>query len=146
MSPDNDHTACSQCAHCEQCGAFGCRDKYGEILALEYESPGVFGAVHHITVTCYNLQHPDTFTDEALTWMRSSLRAIVEESLSGPDLLKRARRTFRGNVPIKRRTVPSVTPPGTKWSMTVKDIRTGDPEEYVEDIKAWATSILKDLK
>ena len=29
--------------------------------------------------------------------------------------------------------------------MTVMDVRTDSPEAYVEDIKAWAKSILKDL-
>ncbi len=139
MSPENDHVSCPQC------GAIGCRERYGEILALEFEQPDVFGAVHHITVNCYNLQHPDTFTDEALTWMRSSLRAIVEEGLSGPDLLKMARKTFRGDVPVKRRTAHDGALPRTKWSMTVMDVRTDSPEAYVEDIKAWAKSILSDL-
>ncbi len=92
MSPESDRAACPQCAHCEQCGAIGCRERYGEILALEFEQPAVFGAVHHITVNCYNIQHPDTFTDEALAWMRSSLRAITAKGLSGPDLLKLARK------------------------------------------------------
>ncbi len=85
------------------CGAIGCREKYGEMLALEFEQPSVFGAVHHLTVICYNIQHPDSFTDEALAWMRSALRAIVEESLSGPELLKRTRGMFRGDARVKRR-------------------------------------------
>jgi hypothetical protein len=40
MSPDDDR------AVCPQCGAIGCRDKYGEILALEFEQPAVFWAMH----------------------------------------------------------------------------------------------------
>jgi hypothetical protein len=140
MSPDSNSPACSQC------GAIGCREKYDEILALEFESPAVFGSVHHITVNCYNLQHPDIFTDEALAWMRTSLHAIVTEGLSGPELLKRARKTFKGDVPVKRRTPLTKASPRTKWSMTVMDIRTDSPEVYVKDIKAWAESILDDLK
>jgi hypothetical protein len=130
---------------CPQCGAIGCREKYGVILALEFEQPAVFGAVHHITVNCYNLQHPDTFSEEALTWMRSALRAIVEEDLSGPDLLKLARKTFTGDMHVKRRTPLAEVLPKIKWSMTVTGIRIDSPEAYVEDIMAWAKSILNDL-
>ena len=115
------------------------------MLALEFEQPAVFGAVHHITVICYNIQHPDAFSEEALEWMRSSLRAIVEENLSGPDLLKRTRKTFPGAVPVKRRTPPVEKPPGIMWSMTVLDVRTDSPDAYIEDIKAWAKSVLSDL-
>lgn len=130
---------------CPQCGAIGCEEKYGEILALEFEQPAVFGAVHHITVNCYNLQHPDAFSDEALEWMRSALHAIVEEGISGPELLKLARKTFRGDVPVKRRTALSRAPQRTKWSMILTDVRTDGPEVYFGDIKLWAMSILKDL-
>jgi hypothetical protein len=130
---------------CPYCGAIGCKEKYGEMLALEFEQPAVFGKVHHITVTCYNLQHPDTFSDEALAWMQSSLCAIVEEDLSGPELLKRARGNFRGDARVKCRGAPAKTPARAKWSMTVMDVRTGSPEVYVEDVRAWAASILADL-
>jgi hypothetical protein len=130
---------------CPQCGAIGCKEKYGEILALEFEQPTVFGAVHHITVTCYNLQHPDTFTDEALAWMRSTLRDIVEKGLTGPELLKRTRGAFRGDARVKRHAAHAEAPALVKWSMTVADVRTDSSEIYVEDIKAWAKSILKDL-
>jgi hypothetical protein len=30
--------------------------------------------------------------------------------------------------------------------MTVMDVRTGGPEAYVEDVRAWAKSILKDIE
>ena len=129
------------------CGTIGCQEKYGEMLALEFEQPTVFGAVHHLTVICYNIQHPDPFTDEALTWMRSALRAIVEEALSRPELLKRAqgsfRRRFQGQT--SRRTRASALA-GARWSMTVADVRTASPGVYTGDIKAWAKSILNDLE
>jgi hypothetical protein len=130
---------------CPQCGAIGCKEKYGEILALEFEQPMVFGAVHHITVICYNLQHPDTFSDEALAWMRSQLHDIVEKGLTGPELLKRVRGTFSGHARVKRRNAPAERPTPARWSMTVAEVRTDSPEVYVKDIKIWAKSILKDL-
>jgi len=93
--------------------------------------------------------------------MRSALRAIVEENLSGQDLLKRARGSFSGDFKVKRRDarardrhagVPCIpdavpcTPERTRWSMTVADVRTDSPEVYTGDIKAWAKSILDDIE
>jgi hypothetical protein len=132
-------------AACPQCGAIDCFEKYGEMLALEFEQPAVFGAVHHITVNCYNLQHSDTFSDEALTWMRTALRDTVENDLSGPELLKRARGMHGGDFQVRRRDARARAPWPTAWSMTVADVRTDSPGAYTRDIMAWARSILKDL-
>jgi|GEM_PF-1778268 len=119
-----------------------CCERYEEILALEYENPAIFGAVHYITVLCYNLQHPDSFTAEAIAWMQSSLRAIIEEGLSPMELRKRSGKKFKGNVKVLRQTTQTETPRKTRWSTTVMDIRTDEPEIYIEDVKAWAKSIL----
>jgi hypothetical protein len=141
---------------CPQCGAYAqygktCCEKYEEILAIEYESPTVFGAVHHITVMCYNLQHPDSFTAEATAWMQSSLHAIINKGLSPMELRKRARKEFKGDVKVLRHTAQTEIYQKYQksrkmhWSMTVLDIRTNEPEIYVEDVRVWAKSILKDL-
>ncbi|MCB0192999.1 MAG: hypothetical protein KDJ65_13730 [Anaerolineae bacterium] len=47
---------------CLHCGANiqpneSCRDRFDLCLALEFENPIAFGAVHHLTVACYMLQH-----------------------------------------------------------------------------------------
>jgi hypothetical protein len=132
-------------AVCLQCGAIGCKDKYGEMLALEFEQPTIFGAVHHITVNCYNLQHPAEFSDEALAWMKEALHDIVEHDLPGPALLKRARSTFGGDYRVRRNDTRARAPARTRWSMTVADVRTDSPEIYVENVRTWAASILEDL-
>jgi len=132
-------------ANCPECGAAGCRDKFESMLALEFESPTIFGAVHHITVICYNIQHPHEFTEESLAWMRLSLRAIIVDGLSPAELRKQVRKTIKGGVQVKRHAEPSQEPLTRNWSMTITDIRTENPEGYREDINAWARSILKDL-
>ncbi|HWQ20563.1 MAG TPA: DUF5946 family protein [Methanotrichaceae archaeon] len=135
---------------CPECGASAihgktCHEKFEEILALEYGSPAIFGAVHHITVICYNLQHPDSFTEEALAWMQSSLRSIIEEGLTPAELRERAGKKFKGSASVKRHTSQAETDRRTQWSLTVLDIRTDDPQKYIEDITAWARSMLNDL-
>jgi hypothetical protein len=128
---------------CPECGASGCREKFETMLALEFENPEVFGAVHHVTVICYNLQHPSAFSDEALAWMRSTLRALVEEGLSPAELRERSKKQFKGQV-----TVLSKTPKATRqirWSMTVINVHIDTPENYVSDIMVWAKSILGEI-
>lgn len=132
-------------AACPECGAAGCRDKFGEMLALEFESPTVFGAVHHITVICFNIQHPGAFTEEALVWMRSSLRAIIVDGFSPEELRKQARKTSKGNIMVRRRTAPPQEPRKIHWSMTVSDIRMESHDAYEKDVIAWARSMLNDL-
>ena len=128
---------------CPECGATGCRDKFESMLALEFEDPEVFGAVHHVTVICFNLQHPAAFSDEALEWMRSTLRAVVEEGLAPDELRERSQKQFKGQVRVLSKAPKA--PKIAEWSMTAADVRTDSPDVYVNDIMAWAKSILKDL-
>jgi hypothetical protein len=132
------------CDICPECGAAGCREKFESMLALEFEDPEVFGAAHHITVICFNLQHPSAFSDEATAWMRSTLRAIVEEGLTPARLRDRSKKQFNGRVSVLRKAPKAPVKAG--WSMTVMDVRTGSPEAYVEDVRAWAKSILRDIE
>lgn len=127
---------------CPECGAAGCREKFESMLALEFEDPAVFGAVHHVTVICFNLQHPGAFSEEALAWMRSTLRAIVEEGLSPAELRERSKKKFNGHVNVLSKAPKA--PRKVEWSMNVMDISTDSPEIYVDDIMAWAKSILCD--
>jgi hypothetical protein len=113
------------------------------MLALEFEDPQVFGAVHHLTVICYNLQHSSVFSDEALAWMRSMLHAIIEEDLSPEELRERSRNKFSGQVKVLRKA--AMRSP-IMWSMTVMDVHTGSPNIYVKDVTAWAKSILRTIK
>ncbi len=130
------------CDPCPECGATGCREKFESMLALEFEDPAVFGAVHHVTVLCYNLQHPANFSEDALEWMRSTLRAIVEEGLSPAELRQRSRKQYNGQVKVLSK-IPKA-PRKVEWSRTVMDIRTDAAEVYVSDVMAWAGAILRD--
>lgn len=129
---------------CPECGALSCRDKFESMLALEFEDPAVFGAVHHVTVICYNLQHPVAFSEEALEWMRSTLRSIVEEGLTPAQIRERSQKQFKGQVKVLSKSPKA--PRKAEWSMTATDVRTDSPEVYVNDVMAWARSILDDIE
>lgn len=105
------------------------REEVGEMLALEFEQPAVFGAVHHITVNCNNIRHPDVFADEAVAWMKAAIRDIVEKGLSGPELLKRARGMSGGDFKVKYHGMRARVPAQARRSMTVADVRT-DARRY----------------
>jgi hypothetical protein len=54
-----------------------CREAFEELISREFQDP-ICGQVHHLTVLCYDLQHPQQFTREALEWSRAGLQAAVE--------------------------------------------------------------------
>jgi hypothetical protein len=136
---------------CPECGApdkdgKSCREQYEAMLAYEYENPESYGAAHHLTVACYNLQHPSGFTAPALAWLRSSLTAAMDAGQSSQEWLVRARAQFQGKNKVKVVRSPSEPVIGAAWSMTAADVSLGGPSEYLAGIHAWARSILADLR
>ena len=58
---------------CPQCGAEypsggDCWDRFGLCMAKEFEDPDTWGAVHHLTVTCYMLQLRSRFDSAQRSW------------------------------------------------------------------------------
>jgi hypothetical protein len=122
-----------------------CREKFDEALALEFGDPAIFSRVHHITVICYNLQHPDAFSEDALEWMKSTLYYIIVDGLTPAELRAQVSKKYGGGVRVKRRTPSDSTLEKIKWSMTILDVNTDNGEAYIKDIEDWAESILNDL-
>jgi hypothetical protein len=132
---------------CHQCGGLpmdgkSCREKFEDALALEFGDPVIFSAVHHITVICYNIQHPYDFSEEALEWMKSTLRSIIVDELTGADVREQARKKYNGGIKVKSKASSDKMNAKMNWSMTIMDVRTDNAEVYTKDIKTWAKSIL----
>jgi uncharacterized protein DUF5946 len=132
---------------CAECGAAQtadtrCLDCFHALLAFENERPPAFGAVHHLTVACYYLQHPTGYAPATLEMWRQ----LLADSLSGratvKQLLERARRKFEG--PTRAREPGAAAPPGwpAEWPMTGGDVirpdETPSIEAYVGRAMAWA--------
>lgn len=119
------------------------------MLAFEYENPESYGAVHHLTVACYNLQHPGGFTEAALAWMRASVAVAVNSGEPPQEWLRRARQQFNGKNKVKvvrgPEEVPTRLPANLHWSMTVADIPLDSSTAYVAGVQAWARQVLADL-
>ena len=141
---------------CPDCGApvadgETCRAMFDALLALEYEFPEAFGAVHHLTVAAYQLQHPRGFSREAIRgWER-----LIADSLDGlatpADFLRRARYQFSGSTRVRE---PGAEPPEgwpRTWEMTVADavVPPGsvvDAAGHVDRVTRWAESIRATLR
>jgi hypothetical protein len=123
---------------------------FEQLLAHEYAFPPAFGAVHHLTVAAYSLQHPRGYSRDAVRMWR----VIVGESLDGlstpSDFLQRARAQFGGGVRVKE---PGAEPPDDwprTWAMTVADViapegEAPSAEKHIERVRQWATSIRSTL-
>ncbi len=131
---------------CPQCGGEfppgeTCRDRYEACLAFEYEHPESFGAVHHLTVTCYMLQH-NGYSDRGWLEARALLAGFVRGGVT-PGRVRAARRKAvdgRGWKLTRGPRLPGVE--AVRWSFSLARVRLSDPETYVEDVKRWAECVL----
>lgn len=132
---------------CSECGApdNDCEARFNECIAREFEDRA-YGRVHHLTVSTYMLQHSSKLTREG--WLNE--RDLLREFLLGgkpPEVIRKEKsaqvdngtRTFK----IKSRTgLPII--PAVRWTKTVVEVRTDDPQQYCEDVISWASATLAD--
>ncbi|MCL4871458.1 MAG: hypothetical protein KJ063_21060 [Anaerolineae bacterium] len=116
-------------------------------MALEFENPTVFGAVHHLTVACYMLQHNGYSRD---VWLeaRNMVAQFVHDGVMPAEMRRRGRsrldsghRTWSMSKGAKLAEFAAIV-----WSRTIADIRLDNPEIYCHDVTQWAMSILSDTE
>jgi hypothetical protein len=136
---------------CPDCGAgmkddLTCQEMYDELLAREFSDPAC-GKVHHLTVLCYDIQHPGSFSQESLDWSISALTAAVQEQLGGDDLLRvnRKRLAEEKGAAILRKDGSLSEVLRDHWTMTVADVYAASPEGHADRVRAWARVIVGDL-
>ena len=135
--------------NCPECGApdSSCEARFNECLALEF-SDAAYGAVHHLTVAAYMLQHSSKLTREGWLHERNLLREFLVENKppafirqQNKDLVDSGKRAFKikstDGMPVINKTT---------WTKTILDIRMENAEEYCEDVTAWARSVLEDTE
>lgn len=141
-------------ANCPECGAplsagETCADFFHQMLFWENEDPGR-GAVHHLIVLCYHLQHPSLYSIEGLANGRQLLDDFIERGLSPIEARKRNReRVDSGN-----RNWSITARPGNqgayerpiRWSMTAADVVAGGADDYLENIRSWARAVHNDIR
>ena len=133
--------------NCPECGApeNACETRFHECLVKEFEN-AAYGAVHHLTVATYMLQHSSQLTREGWLHERELLREfLVENKLpafirkQNKDFVDSGKRKFK----IKSKDVKPVINK-TKWMKTILDVCRENAEFYCEDVTAWAKAVSGD--
>jgi hypothetical protein len=135
---------------CPECGAtatpdISCQTIFDECLIKEFTDPD-FGAVHHLTVAAYMLQHSSKLSREGWLSMRELLREFLVENKS-PQQIRRQNRAMvdSGNRKWKITSsdgLPKITL--TNWTKTILDVHLDSAESYCADVSAWARAALDD--
>lgn len=134
---------------CPECGAADhrCQTRFDEFLVLEFSEAG-YGAVHHLTVTAFMVQHSSRLTREGWLYERELLREFLVEEKSpefvrkqNKDLVDSGMRKFKiksiSGLPVIQKS---------KWRQTILDIRAENTRVYCEDVTAWAKSVLEEAE
>jgi hypothetical protein len=134
---------------CPECGVIDnlCHSRFDEFLVLEFTDPG-YGAVHHLTVTAYMVQHSSKLTREGWLFERNLLREFLVENKPPAYIRKQNKEVVdsgKRNFKIKSRDGKPVIGK-TTWSKTILDVRAENAEVYCEDISAWARSVLEEAE
>ena len=134
---------------CRDCGApeLTCETRFHDFLTLEFENAD-YGAVHHLTVVAYMLQHSRKLTREGWLETRKLLRGFLIEN-KPPALIRQQNKAMvesgKRNFKITSRERATKIHKST-WTRTILDVRTDDPETYCADVAAWASSVMEDVE
>jgi hypothetical protein len=139
---------------CPECGTVWhheetCQDFFHKMLFWEHENPA-YGAVHHLMVLSYYLQHPTLYSPEGLAEAKNLLVEFLERGAAPAEV----RSNNRARVDTSKRTwkikgtaasFGSYEQP-IRWSMTAAEVVAAGSDRYCEQVRAWAWSILATLK
>jgi hypothetical protein len=130
---------------CPECGAENCQARFDEFLVLEFTDTG-YGAVHHLTVATYMLQHSSKLTREGWLYERELLKEFIVEKKS-PVLIRKQRADLvdsgNRNFTFKSKDGKPVIAE-LAWTKTIRDVRAENAGVYSEDVTEWAKSVLDD--
>jgi hypothetical protein len=135
--------------NCLECGATEtlCKTRFDEFLVLEFTNTG-YGAVHHLTVAAYMLQHSSKLTREGWLHMRELLSEFIVEKKppsfirkQNRDLVDSGKRKFKIRSKDGEPVVNKIT-----WTKTILDVHMENVSVYCDDVTAWAKSALEDVQ
>lgn len=135
---------------CPDCGAdqlpeSTCQDCFNSLLAFELEHPEAFGAVHHLTVSCFYLQHPRGYAHATLRAWRDLVAASLDGTMSTQELRDLHGKLFGGATRMRE---PGAKPPAgwpRAWPVTIHEVITPDAvltsDQYVRRSLEWAAGV-----
>lgn len=124
-----------------------CKSRFDEFLILEFTDAD-YGAVHHLTVAAYMLQHSSKLTREGWLHMRELLKEFLVENKS-PAFIRRQNRDLvdsgkRKSKIASKKGLPVINK--STWTKTILDVRTENAEVYCADVITWAKSVLEEAE
>ncbi len=135
---------------CPQCRATlprgeTCRERFDLCMAKELENADSYGAVHHLSVPCYMLQH-NAYSKAGWLYTREALRRFVRDGIP-PSYVRQhdgwkldsGNRTWRVTRGPKLRGVEDIA-----WESTIAGVRLDTAEHYCADVRWWAENVLVD--
>ena len=133
--------------NCPECGApdLQCEPRYHDCLAREF-SDAEYGAVHHLTVASYMLQHSSKLSLQGWLETRRLLREFLINKRSPAEI----RMQNKNNVDSGRRNWKITSKEGAakinkiEWTKTILDVRLENAENYCVDVTTWAKAALMD--
>lgn len=132
-------------AKCPECGADRmCKAVFDECLALEFSDP-VAGSVHHLTVTCYMIQH-NGYSDAALKYMTKMLSDFLEGGISPQRMRELNRDIVNSNQRDWKITGRPSQPLPPDWPLHISDLEWSSSADYCLKITQWAWSVLEKMK
>ena len=139
---------CPECASSWP-GGITCREYFEQMLGWEFEHPEI-NTVHHLTVLCYHLQHPSSYSPEGLRGAIRLLADFLDGGLTPAEIRRRDRQKLDSHVrKYKIKGTPAshgAYQPPVHWTMTAADVIAGGPHLYDQNVQKWAFSILAALK
>lgn len=140
---------------CPECGAvwrdgLTCRDHFDQMLAWEFEDPEGAGALHHLTVLSYNLQHPSVYSPEGLEMAKQLMGQFISDEVSPKQVRRQNRQTLdSGKRSFKIAGTPEAqgvyTAP-VRWTTTAGDVTAGGVDGLCARVQAWAHTVYAALK
>lgn len=124
-----------------------CWDLFGACMEKEYTNPD-FGAVHHLTVAAYMLQHPSRLSRQGWLATRDVLVQFLVKGATPAQVRQQNRMLvdsghrrwkFKGGQPFT-----GIDP--SAWSLTIVDVRFTDAQTYCEDVARWAKEVLEKVE
>ncbi|MCA9988463.1 MAG: hypothetical protein KDE59_29355 [Anaerolineales bacterium] len=132
---------------CPDCGALhadgrDCRAWFDECLALEFSDPA-YGAVHHLTVLSYMLQHNGysaAVWPEAVRLLARFVEDGAEPAAMRPQVAELARAGSVTGGPGPDFLADIV------WRQHITSLALNDPARYGDSVRAWAAAVLADCR
>lgn len=140
---------------CTECGALlenvqECRVYLNEMIKWDFEDFNGVGKIHHLTVLCYNLQHPSVYSEKGLEDAKQSLQKF----LHNPQAFKAHDESNRKKLAsdIRDWKITGTTEDHGEylikpcWTMSASDVLKGGLGVYMKNVEKWSQSVLDSLK